>query len=243
MSQFPEKPQPHWDFLIFLVLVIGTSSYIRLFSGTLTARGIFEHSEPTQLEKAWDLVGRFHVLDIAPLTGARFDATPDGFHYQWTVSRMQGVGLLNMLCENAESFEQNITRPNPRVINGPKPMNSDINIQIRPQSHSTHEDISQMELNGRTRSSKPYTEGLKPHPSDRKRVYGRENKRAETRRSKAYYEKPKKKGSLKSKKTIPALTKKEVASLRADSHQKQEQFLTRHRETARIAHNHGSQLS
>lgn len=204
--------------------------------------GIFENLEPTQLEKAWDLVGRFHVLDIIPLTGARFDATSDGFHYGGTVRMMQAVGLLNMLCENAESFEQNITGPNPRVFLGPKQMNSDKNIQIRPQSYSTHEDISQMELNGHKRSSKPYTEGLKPHTSDKKRVYGRENKRAETRRSKAYYEKPMKKESLKSKKTIPALTKKEVASLRADSHQKQKQFLKRQRETAGIAHNHGSQL-
>ena len=35
MSQFPEKPQPHWDFLIFLVLFSGTSNYIWLFKGSL----------------------------------------------------------------------------------------------------------------------------------------------------------------------------------------------------------------
>ena len=31
MVQFPKKPQPHWDFLIFLPLISGTSSYIWLF--------------------------------------------------------------------------------------------------------------------------------------------------------------------------------------------------------------------
>ena len=30
-----EKPQPHWDFRIFLPLVTGTSNYLRLFKGSL----------------------------------------------------------------------------------------------------------------------------------------------------------------------------------------------------------------
>ena len=46
----------------------------------------------------------FELLDMEPLSHARFDATEDGFHYGQSLKIMQAVGLTNMICNGHDDF-------------------------------------------------------------------------------------------------------------------------------------------